>query len=126
MTLASDLLERVRAAAVPDHDLDIRLYCLATGDEYKPEQARESARGDIIATTWNVPAYTASVDAALALVERTAAGWRPDLHSPRMGRPWEAVLSNGAKRFVESGPTAPLAILGALLTTLIASAESSP
>lgn len=68
------------------------------------------------------PAYTASVDAALAIVERALPGWRYDLHSPRMGQTWEAVLMDGdsASRRIVVGhaATALLAILTALLLAL--------
>lgn len=75
--------------------------------------------------------YTASVDAALALVERLLPGWIVDeMGHDCVGTPgamkiigWTVELSDGGRVNLHQGqaPTAPLAILAALLTALQAS-----
>lgn len=102
----SELIERVKAA---------------TGANYQTECDLRTA----IDHRWPAlipPNYTASIDSALGLMGRVLPDWRYDLHSPRMGQTWEAVLMDGdsASRRIIVGhaATAPLAIVLALLTAL--------
>lgn len=96
----TDLLERVKAASGPDRELDGEVHDFAT------QTVEQYA-----------PAYTASVDAALALVERLLPGW--NWHLNRLGQP-RAVINDGPKAQFEcwDNTTLPLAILAALLTAL--------
>ena len=72
----ADVLERVRAAKGPDRELDSAIWCavgcptpgLIAQDEH-PEPRRQGRK-----LASHVPAYTASVDAALALVGRVLPG----------------------------------------------------
>ncbi len=101
-----ELLERVEAASGPSRAIDY-----AVGDAIDPKE-------------WRLcPSYSASLDASIALVERLI----PDheLFLAREGRSWWAVM--GDDQTTPDGslwsPTAPLAILSALLRALISQAE---
>lgn len=107
----TELIERVKAAKGPDRELD---YALC--DQFLEYKERRMAR---VKTGYD---YTTSVDAALALVERVLPGWAYDLHSPRRGAPWSAVvMSTGESRKIVVGEAASacLAIAVALLAALI-------
>src|SRR5215217_4161473 len=122
------LLERVKAAMGPDRDLDAAILCALPpfGVNWKPDdrwQGRanfEHSIGD--GDSRQAATFTASIGSALALVGRCLPGWRHDIHSPRFGRPFEAVLMDGdsaSRRIVVgTGATAPIAILSALLSTI--------
>lgn len=154
-----ELIERVRAATGPDRELDAHLARMAgwnvveckmpdingstvTIELWRPENCDDASfseyvadiKAEVSANLWrdhdDFPAYTASIDAALALVERCLPGWVvSDLrqNSRHAGDPWGCELaiyygSNPSKnRSSFSGydfPTAPLAIILALLTAL--------
>ena len=104
------LLERVRAAAGPDRELDHDIMLDAEPAGWHTIPNTEDDR------------YSASIDTALSLVARVLPGWRFDVHSPRFGTPFEAVLMDGdsasRKIVVAKAATAPLAILAALLSAL--------
>lgn len=143
------LLERVEEANGPDRELDARI-AVAFGDIemrtgkhgiaffHAPVQPGDWAflsgctRGEdeafvSLGSCSSTEEYTASVDAALALVERELPGWVWTLCAFRHDteKPWADVAS---KRFVNdeegsdheyadsSGATPPLAILAALLS----------
>jgi hypothetical protein len=118
----ANLLERMRSATGPDRELDriiqVRIVNGGTG-AFETEQAWlvQAARDN-----WNTPAYTASVDAALALVDKTAPGWSFKLVREN-GQYIFVVrdapdLAKVAASAVSSKPTAPLAILTALLIAM--------
>lgn len=138
------LLERVKAANGPDRELDHRIWLAlepgvkrkqwsythtASGRECHVDETRDATGRLVI-----VPAYTASIDAALALVERVLPGWFwRSGHVPH--RHWDgtkyrdnwAHLSRTDASNCDRGDEAtgwadsvPLAILAALLTALIA------
>lgn len=106
MTTLTDLLRRVEAATGPDRELDyaVLLATLPKGHAYlwDPEKGHE---------------YTASIDAAVALVERKGGCWeicRGDDNSFR-SEVWSTDLPwNSAE-----AKTAPLATVTALLGALI-------
>lgn len=125
MTDLEGLVERLREAKGPDREIDGDLF-FELDPEFPNFAMHMSALPDPATfatgayTSVKAPAYTSSIDAALALVERVLPGWRYDLHSPRFGTPFEAVLMDGdgaaRKIVVSTAPTAPIAILAALLT----------
>lgn len=126
MTDLSELLERVKAATGPDRDLDAAIG-KALGAEFKARNVHRrghyiGGKPVLLRVAEDYPRFTASVDATLALVERCLPGWRYDIHSPRFGTPFEGVLMDGdsASRRIVVGhaPTAPLAILSALLQAI--------
>lgn len=135
MTEIGELLERVKAATGPDRKLD-RAIGLSVGGLKSVEEFGMAGnwweRFTEGGLTVGLPPYTASIDAALALVERVLPGWVvSDLsqNSRHAGDPWgcELALYFGSEpsknRSAFSGwdfPTAPLAILTALLSALTA------
>ena len=90
--------------------------------------------GDIIAAcfgpnvktayAWRLP-VTASLDAALALVERVLPGWDFTVKRFGMRANVEVFENNGKGYEYASGKTPALALLAALLKALIAQAKSS-
>lgn len=122
-----ELLERVKAATGPDRELEYALVCHFFG-------ADEGLLHEIHGI--NLYRLTASIDAALALVERKLPGWVVDdlsQNSRLAGDPWGCKLASyygsdpSRNRSAVSGydyPTAPLAILAALLSALTSGASS--
>jgi hypothetical protein len=127
MSDLAELLARVEAATGPDRKLDCALYCATAEspfENYYPDCVLAvlggfRARLEIE----DVPKLTASLDAALALVERV----RPEasvlmgLRQSAETRPWarvNGVTRSGADPVAE---TIPLALLAALLRALLAS-----
>lgn len=136
------LLERVRNATGPDRGLDGLLARDVEG--WIPHFALEGE--DIIDWPWmgghwhlpgdpdaddcqqapsdEPPAYTASIDAALALVERVLPGWQWCLN--RLGRPMALVNNGPGVQFeCERAETMPLAILTSLLLALTSNQEGN-
>lgn len=127
-----DLLERVKAATGPDRELDAAIYNAApekVGDkDFCAFRLPMDEWGDRFDDGWRIgwegrqypeklPRLTASIDAALALVERVLTGHIWDVTStgqcwiePDLGRPdhWNGTAA-----------TPPLAILAATLAALI-------
>lgn len=136
-TALQELLERVKAATGPDddgsnpdwrmrrRDLDGALWAL--GFEVVRDSHRQHPYWEPTPdVSWElVPQVTASIDAALALVERCLpeANCKGVEYEPAHG--WSAYVS---RNNVSSGhwmkeayaPTAPLAILAALLAAIVA------
>lgn len=122
----SDLLERVRGATGPSRELDADLY-RALGYE-----VRQSGDGF---WTWSqsggsdlriLPKFTASLDAALALVERVLPGWEWSVGSDQgcaIATVWTPHA--GVDDLDVGGPTPALAILAALLSALLAQASET-
>ena len=116
------LVERLRQATGPDRRIDASLYRLDRPDEAANSpwpvwiKSQENGRDDFKA----VPRYTASIDAAMALVERRLAGERVAFEKfPDHG--FCVVKANSDDEHDAEAPTLPLAILAALLTALGAS-----
>lgn len=142
MTDLNALLERVRAATGPDRELDCLIWQTAEPDRrvmmdqgkaFGPGPKRPASYGrlaDFPMEKWDdweaiggwidAPRLTASIDAALALVERM--GLTPHvLHHGRIV--WDAglIVSDHAETEWEGRHNSlPLAILSALLSALIA------
>lgn len=120
--MLDDLISRLEATSGPDRNLDAMIH-------------HWILQGKGTGYAADCPHYSNSIDAALALVERTMPGWVvSDLcqNSRHAGDPWGCELSiyygsNPSKNLSAfSGydfPSAPLAILDALLTAIIAQAE---
>lgn len=136
-----NLIGRVKAANGPDRELD-RAIGLAVGGWW----ATVDEHGDAIMCDGDrypdhpgsmYPALTESVDAALALVERLLPGWRVSIFGNHLtgakgGKGWRVGLQSPQKAKPDSlgfrwpkinadclyAPTAPLAILAALLSAL--------
>lgn len=126
--MTNDLLERVKAATGPDRELDWRIAEVLNIPE--PWPATTAWPPFMAGSKFDkaLPAYTTSVDAALALVERCLPGWKRSLFEKRGGG-WIARVSSPRWDTFTSGedtpmPTAPLAILAALLSALTAPPET--
>lgn len=141
------LLNRVKAATGPDPDLDAWLW-LACGidhvdwnvsakgrfnhlpagrhDLVNGQKLEDALKQGLygIASAWNVPRLTASVDAALEAVERMLPGWGWTVDGG--GSPSVTILDwNGGgprmdREYRSVGATPPIAILAALLSAMIA------
>ena len=112
------LLERVRKATGPDRELD---YEIPLAVEPPPPTGFWTTDREYY------PPITSSIDAALGLVERVLPGWswRVGAYNldrvPRceLAQPVETEFGPGiGVRAQVDGPTAPLAILAAMLTAL--------
>ena len=132
------LLARVEAASGPDRLLDAEIEVAARWiDAARAGLAPEHrARWRVLTglrvgavesqgTSYNAKPFTASVDAALALVERVLPGWQWDVgylpNQPEIGFLAEIWPPGDPVNDVSgAGKTAPLAILAALLKAKIA------
>lgn len=119
------LLERVEKATGPDRELDAMAF--QGFDPHFPEGAMQMHAGFIDPanfatgpyTSVKAPAYTASIDAALALVERVLPEHDWILQHTNGGLTIACQLGPNKDR-LGWGETPALAILAALLTALIA------
>lgn len=139
-----DLLERVKAAAGPDRELDAQI-CIALQPPVILEHWLSSTpRTDLYPALWEScgngyvqhpnwgyksQSYkcTASVDAALALVERVLPERVCDTHGARRGALCSAVLTEDSANpriDVGVGHTRPIAIIVCLITALLAQEQS--
>jgi hypothetical protein len=157
-SVLSDLLERVKACKGADRSLDFRLAYFfgwrfngfARGDDYEPNDHDFEVVEDLaghwrqpdgryanIASdrfdpkVWpDPPEWSASIDEALALVERVGKDTYRVGVVEQPGRNWAAVILRVEPDSGECpevmAPTAPLAILAALLTALSTEAQSQP
>lgn len=120
------LRERVRAASGADESLDADIHVALgwtpqiheRGDERRVRWAAPD--NQLLPWTWEPSPITASLDAALALVERVLPGWQWHISSARMGQKPEAVLHEPLSRHVQPAycATHSLAICDALLSAL--------
>lgn len=121
----ADLKVRVDAATGPDRELDIQIVgTIREGAPLSEDRLGGLRTGfEPYDAVW--PHVTSSLDAALALVERVLPGWGWHCSSPRRGLAFEGVLIDFAPIHTVRtgyGATAPLALLSALLSALIAKA----
>jgi hypothetical protein len=107
------LLERVKAATGPDRALE----CDLVEAFISASEAGAHFNFDLAAYR-----YTASIDAALALVERVLPGWQVNVSA--FGNVAEASLGGRGVYPPIQAPTPPLAILVALLTAIISKEPS--
>lgn len=134
MSNFEDLLTRVRNATGPDREWDAEIAS-ALGFPIEWKQANYTMETYPV-ITWSdtrepCPQFTASIDAALALVERVLPGWHgaltwlPD-HGPNDASfaceigPMDWSGDGPPDNIIGHGDSMPLAILAALLTALIA------
>ena len=124
------LAERIAKASGPDRELDGMVWCAADGYEFVQwDGAGVVYRGDSRRGITHQPAdhireYSASIDSALALVERLKPGvfWLIGKGKTRSAEPpFGAQLLFGTKEILGEGEaaTAPLAILRALIAALL-------
>lgn len=125
------LLERVKTATVADRYLDAALWCALLSPEDKPSQSRPGyvPITDDDPSRWGYKEtqhYTASVDDALALIERVLPGAEVLVGNVRDDRQWTANV--GPRETFVAGearlPTPALALLAALLEAKIMEAEN--
>lgn len=92
--MTADLIQRLEAAEVGSRELDAEVFCLFYDEPDR--RARATVGGGAIiygpgleARVAEIPRYTTSLDAALALVERVLPEWRIDIsytaHERRIG-----------------------------------------
>lgn len=135
------LLERVEAATGPDREIDGELdAALRMGTSSLPDWARNNFprwkhinSGRVCCLhddgshglNWASAEFTASIDSALALVERVLADREIDLHINKPRRDWQAACIRITPLVMLCGEcaTLPLAILAALLKALIAQSD---
>lgn len=127
----TSLLERVRDAAGPSAVLDAELYATIGGAPHTATAGHRKVPLVLKDDPKDWPAYTASIDAALALVERVLPGWEWLKKSPKvitLYRPLteqEDTAKAWAKHIDGTGATIPLAILSALLRALTSNQEGN-
>lgn len=130
MTDLSELLERVKAATGPDRELDGAIEVMARRfDAYRAglddtTRAHWKHNGSTVydGNTGYVAAnFTASIDAALALVERCLPGWMVAMGTcGENNMPWACITEpdEPCRDFASDGVDIPNAILSALLQAL--------
>ena len=162
-TTRAAVAARLAAATGPDRDLDLAVYCAATGEAWtwteplvpnceqlwarrvgdtSPVQdgsvALTSVGGDVFDDLRSVPAYTCSLDAALALMAQVLPGWVIDCLNDQVSGSAGALVPFGTHveitdgGWVIEGQAAgrALAVLAAVVAALRMAeqrlAESSP
>lgn len=118
----ADLLVLVEAAAGHSKDLNAMLWPLDPSFRRTVPMSPEERSWRAYAA----PDFTASLDAALALVERVLPGLSWDLHFTLGDAPYyTANLLPPAREFYATRPTPALALLAAMLRALIALRDDS-
>ena len=123
-----DLLARVEQAPGPDRELDGTLWCLSVGYaervSHNPSTVfyTKSSGENANMSRESIPEYSASIDAALALVERLLPLHDIELHCFHHANGTSFYAEIGDQPQVE-GATLPLAILAALLRALTTQTE---
>lgn len=127
MTTLTALRERVREAEGADRELDAGVAMGLDGfllEELNPVYL--TTGGDQANRDHRAPHYTASLDAAVALVERICPTGYPDIQKCMIDPEkhpdvlqWSATLYVDGRNFEANARTAPLAILAALLASLV-------
>ena len=124
MTHLSTLKTRLESASGPDRELDRVIHQRVRG--FYPDDLPNTIP-DIGSPTAQFPTYTASVDAALDLVERRKPGatYSVDATVPEAGIDVDLWDRAGPRIFAKGiAPTLPLAILIALLEGIIAEEQT--
>ena len=116
----SELLERVKAATGPSHQLDAEIYATLGGAPHTTKAGRRTVPLIMKEDPKEWPDYTGSIDAALALVERLLP---PDtsltMKQHASGQYFHVEMETDDDDVTAyNHPSLPLAILAALLTAL--------
>ena len=122
MTSLTDLLARVEAAQGPDRELDCAIFCATAASpfqSYYPDcvlasQGGFAARLEID----DIEKFTASLDAAVALMERVLPGWSWTLRSNSTAVLWSPQSDAHDREMVARCATPALALLAAILRAL--------
>jgi hypothetical protein len=136
----SELRERVEKAGGPSRELDARIWhalnpdqdiVLDQGKAFGPGPKRAALRGplrsfpidgwedwDSVAIHIGAPLLTASIDAALTLVDRKLPGWGWEVRTSNHRLGFTSLLFDTKRQQFGDGRSAPLAILSALLRAL--------
>lgn len=143
MTDLKGLLERVEKAEGPDREIDAEIWLAlvpgttrkqwsyihkASGKECFVDETRDATHALI-----NVPSYTASIDAAVALVEKLLPGWRLMVTTPGGAYLMSSDFEPAEEEWGEpkgftcaaDAKSPALALIAALLRALIAQQEPS-
>lgn len=128
----ASLLTRVEGLTGPDREVDALIWLRFTSGATRELKTVKSAKSlwpdytidetrDAFRTLVSPPPYTASLDAALALVERVRPDWYVRIQGCNSAwyaeiNPTRAGSFHGS--FEANGSTAPLALLAALLKSL--------
>ncbi|WMT85615.1 hypothetical protein NO932_11815 [Pelagibacterium sp. 26DY04] len=112
------LLERVEKATGPDRELDHLIHDQTVESIGSRMYNTKENGGSFIAADITAPLYTASIDASKALVNRKFPNWQLNIHD--YGMMAEASIGSWISEPRSEAPTAPLAIIKALLKALIA------
>ena len=119
MTDRAELLSKLEAATGPDMDLDAALAEFAGAQIKREPKPRNWRVAEKRAGPWrNLPRYTSSIDAALALVERLLPGFDYILEHTNGGLTISCLLGTADPDKRAFGATPSLAILIALLRSL--------
>jgi len=139
MTNLEQLLDRVVKATGADREIDAAIASEFFGVEIKRENKDRNWRMGHRTTKTRkaepwvaLPAFTASVDAAIAFIERVLPGWGWELTEPAVvagvsprsrssARIWPSTSfkDNGSRTAFGDAETIPLALLAAALSALI-------
>lgn len=131
-----DLQSRVRAATGPDREIDAEIHAAAFGGapayrcsdstrrSYGPGTVHEHDNGGFVKNAHVTSAYSSSIDAALELVERVLPGVNWEIQRLDEGDP-EPWFDAQVGEALAQARSAPLAILDALLSALIAQSTSA-
>lgn len=127
------LLERVEAASGPDREIDALVWLALEPDcvnsrqfwlwrSARPKGEQDRALSDVrlAFARRHAPEITASLDAALALVERVLPGWAPNVGKNVHHGHWHAEVQkadeeNGNLHFGATAASGALALVAALL-----------
>lgn len=117
------LAARVEAATGPDREIDARIWCALNACKFRWADEAGFTFADDSGKGWAAgpaPTYTASIDKALALVERNLAGKIGPISLTIAGSGEALICSDDpCGWYVQKiGPTPALALLSALLAAL--------
>jgi hypothetical protein len=128
MNTLKELAALLDAATGPSRELDARLWW-AFADHSEDDHDLDGEPLWVMTKLWGgspsswtwIPQFTSSIDAALALAERLLPGWGWQINSGSYAilRPPKATCWSSSLCFDGDSPTAPLAILKALVAALI-------
>lgn len=125
----ADLIDRLEKLTGPDREVDAEI-ALHFGARHRSRRTGSGVNkgrewfvdsiGGVEEWSRHPPASTASIDAAVALVEKMLPGWGWDLVKPKKGAPGKcrSAVFNGEHLFTGSAYSPEVALLLALLRAL--------